>query len=159
MCRHPYEVHWEHNATTCPHVVCNDQTQQTSPVQVNYATIITHHDSLPQFWNEWYNDYLQADWPRVIVRMEDLIFHGKNVTETLCKCGGGSPRYQQFKHISKSAKLGTAQHGNDKTSLVDAIIRYGTDATRLKGMTPIDLQVTRELLDPNLMALFDYHYA
>jgi hypothetical protein len=110
-------------------------------------------------WNDWYNDYLRADFPRVIVRMEDLIFYGKQVTETLSQCGGGSPRQERFQHISQSAKLGTAQHGTDKTSLVEAMIRYGTDEHRLDGMTEKDLQETRRILDSNLMELFNYHYA
>jgi hypothetical protein len=38
--------------------------------------------------------------------------------------------------------LGTAQHGTDKTSLVEAMIRYGTDEHRLDGMTEKDLQET-----------------
>jgi hypothetical protein len=91
--------------------------------------------------------------------MEDLIFFGKNVTETLCQCGGGSPRQKRFHHIASSAKLGTAQHGNDKTSLLSAIIQYGTDRGRLQGMTSKDLQVTHDILDPTLMDMFHYQYA
>jgi hypothetical protein len=158
MCRHPYEAHWNHSPENCPHV-WNEQREQTSRVQVNYAEATTHHTSLPGMWNDWYNEYIRVDYPRVMVRMEDLIFYGKNVTETLCQCGGGSPRQRQFQHISQSAKLGTAQHGKDKTSLVEAMIRYGTDKNRLNGMTPKDLEVTREILDPNLMEIFHYKYA
>lgn len=158
MCRHEYEAHWTHDANHCPHV-WNEETSHTSRVQVNYAEATSHHLSLPGMWNDWYNEYLGVDFPRIIVRMEDLIFHGKQVTETLCKCGGGSPRQPQFQHISQSAKLGTAQHGSDKTSLVEAMIRYGTDEHRLNGMTSKDLEVTRDILDERLMKLFDYKYA
>lgn len=158
MCRHQYETHWNHSPDKCPHV-WNEETQHTSRVQVNYAEATVHHQSLPGMWNDWYNEYMEADFPRILVRMEDLIFYGKNVTEALCKCGGGSPRQKHFHHISESAKLGTAQHGSDKTSLVEAMIRYGTDEHRLDGMTETDLRVTREILDPNLMDIFNYKYA
>jgi hypothetical protein len=160
MCRHPYEAHWAHSKEACPGV-WNDEEGRTSQVYVNYGhnSISEHHESLPAMWNDWYNAYRNVTWPRVFVRMEDLIFHGQNVTESLCQCGGGSPRQKRFKHIASSAKLGTAQHGKDKTSLLSAIIRYGTDRGRLEGMTPKDLQVTRDILDPTLMDIFNYQYA
>ena len=158
MCRHPYEAHWTHSKTNCPHV-WDEPSGRTSVVHVDYRHTMERHDSLPGMWNDWYNAYMEVEYPRVFVRMEDLIFYGKNVTETLCQCGGGVPRQRRFKHIASSAKLGTAQHGNDKTSLLSAIIRYGTEDGRLKGMTPMDLQMTRKLLDPNLMHIFNYSYA
>jgi hypothetical protein len=158
MCRHAYEAHWVHSKETCPHV-WNEERGRTSQVQVNYGHAMEHHESLPAMWNDWYNAYVNVEWPRVFVRMEDLIFYGKNITETLCQCGGGSPRQKRFKHIPSSAKLGTAQHGKDKTSLLSAIIRYGTDKGRLHGMTSKDLQVTHDILDPNLMDIFNYQYA
>ncbi len=44
------------------------------------------------------------DFARVIVRMEDLIFYGKQVMETLCECGGGGiPRQEHFQHIPQTA--------------------------------------------------------
>ena len=155
MCRHAYAARWPHNAKNCPHVY-NEHNQRTSKVTVAYAEATLAHESLPGMWNDWYNEYMNVDFPRVMVRMEDLIFYGKNVTETLCQCGGGSPRRKQFRHVSESAKLGTAAHGNHKTSLLQAIIHYGTDKGRLHQMTDKDLQVTKEILDPHLMELFNY---
>jgi hypothetical protein len=36
--------------------------------------------------------------------MEDLIFYGKQVMETLCECGGGGiPRQEHFQHIPQTA--------------------------------------------------------
>jgi hypothetical protein len=62
MCRHPYEAHWTHDEQHCPHV-WNEHSSRTSRVQVNYAEAMTHHDSLPDMWNDWYNDHLRADFP------------------------------------------------------------------------------------------------
>jgi len=158
MCKLKYGARWNHNKTTCPHV-WSEESSQSCPVTVKYAETVTHHTSLPDFWNDWYNEYSKADIPRVIVRFEDLLFYGKNVTETLCKCGGGEPRRPSFVHVMASAKLGTAAHGSNKTNLLDALIQFGTNKGRVHGMTASDITHTRDLLDPFLMEEFQYHYA
>jgi hypothetical protein len=158
MCKHIYGARWPHNKTSCPNVYL-DEESRPSPVRVKYKQTIIQHKSLPGMWNDWYNAYLDVDFPRVIVRFEDLLFYGKNVTQTLCKCGGGSPRRRQFAHVKSSAKLGTAAHGANKTNLLDALIQFGNDRTRLDGMTKTDLKWSHTLLDDNLMNFFDYRYA
>jgi len=158
MCKHIYGARWAHNKTACPHVY-HDEEERPSPVRVKYKQTVINHKSLPAMWNDWYNAYLDVDFPRVIVRFEDLLFYGKNVTETLCECGGGSPRRAQFGHVKSSAKLGTAAHGANKTNLLDAIIQFGSDKSRLDGMTKTDLKWSHTLLDDNLMNFFDYRYA
>ena len=92
-----------------------------------------------------------------------LLFHGKEITETICACGGGVPRDDGphpgvFQHIGDSAKLGTAAHGNQKTDLLGALVKYGTDVHRLDSMTPYDLQAAKEILDPELMSAFGYFH-
>ena len=158
MCKHTYGARWPHNKTTCPNIQDEDDYGPT-PVFVKYAENRVRHNSLPEFWNDWYNEYFATDFPRVFVRFEDLLFYGKNVTETLCKYGGGVPRRDHFVHVKSSAKLGTAAHGANKTGLLDALIQFGTDEGRLTGMTKRDLELSHKLLDPNLMKMFDYSYA
>jgi hypothetical protein len=73
----------------------------------------THHDSLPGMWNDWCsNDYLHADFARVIVRMEDLIFYGKH-----------------FQHIPRAA-MWESQLGSEETFFIEGMIRYGTEEHR-----------------------------
>jgi len=158
MCKHVYGARWYHNKTTCPHV-WSDEMDEPTEVYVKYAATIVKHESLPGFWNDWYNEYMEADFPRVIVRFEDLLFYAQNVTETLCKCGGGEPRRSNFTHVFASAKLGTLAHGSNKTNLLDALIQFGSNKGRLNGMAATDVTHSRELLDPFLMKKFRYKYA
>ena len=158
MCKHSYGARWPHNKTTCPNIQDADDWGPT-PVFVKYAENRVRHHSLPEMWNDWYNEYFAEDFPRVFVRFEDLLFYGKNVTQTLCKCGGGVPRRDHFVHVRSSAKLGTAAHGSNKTGLLDALIQFGTDEGRLKGYTKKDLELSHQFLDPKLMTMFDYSYA
>jgi len=158
MCKHIYGARWFHNKTTCPNVWSYEAHAPTE-VRVKYAATFVHHESLPGFWNDWYNGYSNAHFPRIIVRFEDLLFHAKNVTETLCKCGGGEPRRKHFRHVKASAKLGTAAHGANKTDLLDALIQFGSNKGRLNGMVASDITHSRDLLDPFLMEKFQYKYA
>jgi hypothetical protein len=140
MCRHPYGADWPHAPEHCPNLIPNeiDRTLlldakkygtgiNTMNVTVKYAEFRQHHASLVEFWNDWYKSYVQASFPRLIVRFDD------------------------------SAKKGAA-HGAQKTSYVDALVKYGTEAGRYTGFEQADLEYARKHLDPDLMRLFGYHY-
>jgi hypothetical protein len=157
MCRHPYAARWQYDAYHCPNVV-DYETGIVSNVFTYYKESMVPYKSLPHMWNQWYLDYLAVDFPRVLVRFEDLLFFGKEVTQTLCECGGGVPRQPEFKHIQESAKLGTAAHGSHKTGLVQALIRYGNVQNRTMSMTPADIAFTRDHFDASLMKMFNYRH-
>ena len=156
MCRHHYTVFWPHKESNCPHLF-NDNLGEPTSIKVKYDSVTIPYPSLPALYNNFYNAYLNETFPRVLVRFEDLLFYGKNVTTTLCKCGGGVPRRSKFKHIEDSAKIGTAAHGADKTSLLQAIIRYGKD-DRAAGFSDIDKEWARKLFDQKLLDMFQYSH-
>lgn len=150
MCRHPYGAVWDHDESHCPNLI-------NAPVEIQYAALTQHHDSLVQFWNEWYRDYIVADFPRLIVRFEDVIFHPKEITQAVCECAGGTLKKRGFRYVVESAKVGDA-HGTDKTSYTDALIKYGRETGRYKGMQSEDLEYAKQNLDPKLMEWFSYRY-
>ena len=174
MCRHAYSAHWPHDKDRhCPNLVLNDVDRALLQkkgqalaedgavnVTVNYAEFHQHHDSLVHFFNDWYRDYVKAPFPRLIVRFEDIIFHPKLITRTVCECAGGEMnRNKPFKYIVDSAKKGAA-HGaqGQRTSYVDALVKYGTEAGRYKGFEEADLEYAKQHLDPDLMRLFGYRF-
>lgn len=135
-----------------------NKTQTVVPLYVRYKLINTTHTSLAHLWNDWYNEYMVGDFPRIVVRMEDLVFHAEQVIQQVCTCVGGTFAATDFQYIIDSAKHGEI-HGNDKTSLLDAMIRYGSrrqDHTR--GMTQDDLDYARKVLDEKLMHMFGYSH-
>lgn len=166
-------AHWPHHTDHCPNLVPNDVDRELiakNPhhealandnavnVTVRYAVFDQHHESLVHFWNDWYRDYVKAPFPRLIVRFEDLIFHPKSVIKAVCECAGGEMNLQKpFKYIVDSAKKGSA-HGQEgqKTSYVDALVKYGTEVGRYKGFEMPDLEYAKRNLDPELMRLFGY---
>lgn len=181
MCRHNYATQWFHDEQHCPNLIPNDvdrkaflardypndcekEQHKTNftleskvvPVRVNYLAITKHHKSLAHMWNDWYRDYVDATFPRLVVRYEDLVFFAKEVTTQVCHCAGGSLNRGKFQFITDSAKKGTRQHGSEKTNFVDAIIRYGNVEERFKGMDAVDLEYAKKVLDPELMEFFGY---
>eukprot|EP00531_Pseudo-nitzschia_arenysensis_P006953 CAMPEP_0116125128 /NCGR_PEP_ID=MMETSP0329-20121206/5645_1 /TAXON_ID=697910 /ORGANISM="Pseudo-nitzschia arenysensis, Strain B593" /LENGTH=458 /DNA_ID=CAMNT_0003619147 /DNA_START=118 /DNA_END=1494 /DNA_ORIENTATION=- len=186
MCRHHYTANWPLVADHCPNLIATeaeikgnrklhslygsaDESQEKLvPVRVVYKKVagIAHdHLSLAHFYSEWYRQYMDVDYPRIIVRFEDLLFHGEQVVRTLCDCGGGVPRMDNgrsgaFAHVSESAKKGAAAHGPmaARTNLVGALIRYGSFANRTDTMTHEDLMAARSHFDPKIMDTFGYFH-
>lgn len=85
MCQHPYAAHWEHSATHCPNLVTttvqegddddDDGTVVSSvPVSINYPGGKAEWDSLVHLWSDWYNQYLTADYPRLMVRYVQYLY-------------------------------------------------------------------------------------
>jgi hypothetical protein len=130
---------------------------KTVPVYVKYNRETMNHDSLADMWNDWYSDYYNASFPRVIVRYEDLLFYGKEVTTAACECFGGKMK-KPFVHVGDSAKKGDI-HMN-KTSLLDNLIKFGhkKDTDLIKGMTAEDLEFARERFAGDMMEAFAYHH-
>jgi hypothetical protein len=70
-------MYWDSQNNTIPGL------ERLVPVSVKYEHNLRHkHKSLAHFWSEWYGEYMDADFPRIMVRFEDLLFYGKEVTES-----------------------------------------------------------------------------
>lgn len=188
MCRHSYAAYWPHTKIGhCPNLIATEEdirhfpalrqmygasgtnataTEKLIPVNVAYNKPLWHnHSSFAHWYSEWYQDYLKADIPRIVVRFEDLLFYGSEVARTMCECGGGVPvpdngRSGEFVHISESAKTGMQAHGplKERTNLVGALIKYGSFEHRADKMTREDLIAARKYLDPEIMEVFGYDH-
>jgi hypothetical protein len=164
MCHHNYGARWFHSTDHCPNLVPNkwDKSYRagpnpgTIPVRIKYDFGWREWDSLAHLWTNWYQQYhKEADYPRILVRYEDMIFYPKEVTRQLCEvCAGGTLR-QDFSYQVDSAKQGPG-HGDVRTSWITAIIRYGSDRWRLRGLTKEDLLLAKEALDITMMQAFSY---
>jgi hypothetical protein len=175
MCRHEYAMEWTHDSKQhCPNLIATQMdvdldasliVGQTVPVSIQYAEFAQQHASMLDHYSDYYKAYYrQAQFPRLLVRFEDLIFFPKQVITQVCECAGGKLNYQDdnsqassFQYVVESAKKGSA-HGtkSQKTGYVDAIIKYGTSQARWRGMLPADLEYAKQTLDPELLAAFHY---
>lgn len=90
MCRHPYEAHWRELPDHCPNLVPTTPQEvrdlngdKTYRVKVKFNPNITYYDSFADLWSKWYRDWLDVDFPRLMIRFEDLLFHTESVVGEL----------------------------------------------------------------------------
>lgn len=167
MCRHHYAALWYHDESRCPNLVPvtdgekrNLFDKESVPVSVKYsATNTRHHKSLVDFWNTWYGDWMSRkdDFPYLVVRFEDLLFHAEEVIRKVCECGAGEIKDPDgFRYKARSAKGGRAHTGSN--DLVGAMTRYGNSEIRRENFLGEDLIYAQNNLDAQLMKKLNYKF-
>ena len=110
------------------------------------------YPSLLHVWNEYYNEYLKADFPRIIVRLEDMLLRPREVVAKIAECAGAAVAAEaNFTVHSGSAK----KHGQP-SDLRTAIAKSANATDRVVGFTPEDLRYAARHLDDELMKIFHY---
>lgn len=165
MCRHNYSANWQHVKEHCPNLVANDIDRKKwkhipdiVPVNVRYSTEnATHHDSLVGLWNDWYGEWYEASFPRLIVRFEDMLFHPESVVAQVCQCAGGEMK-ESFSFTVGSAKGATDAH-QGSSGMAAAMIRYGDPKARIADFTETDLTYAEKIMNMDVMKAFNYKIA
>lgn len=115
------------------------------PIKVQYHSINITYVSIVEFWNEWYGSYQKANFPKLIIRAEDLIFFPEEVTRQVCECAGGKMR-TPFSFAHKSPVT------------LDKMIEYGSGTKRTRHMTSDDLAYAKQNLDSELIQIYGYQH-
>ena len=122
------------------------------PIKVRYHSATEYHQSLIHFWKDWYEEYYQATFPRLMVRLEDVVSRPRQVLEEVCNCVGGDLA-SNLTLAGEAAK----DHAKHNTGLVDAMVSH-IYLNRTKGMTIGDLQFAKKVLDDSLINDFGYRH-
>jgi hypothetical protein len=160
MCKNRYAAYWKHQQVECPNFLDEDGSQ--IPVKVTYQSAVEHpewgHKTYPGLvgmWNEWYGDYIGDsvdDFPRLIVRYEDLLFRPEETVKGICDCAGGKFKEDgEFKTKEGAAK----SHGNTGGKEA-SMIKYGDEERRVVGYKDEDLKFFDENIDMRIMNLLGY---
>jgi hypothetical protein len=159
MCKAPYDAHWIKLANhRCPNLwnEAEDAPYRVYALtqQSNY-TKLDQYDSMVQFWNSWNNDYyLHADYPRLVVRFEDVMYRLQDVVSAVRSCIGMESSNASFVYHTSSSK----KHG-DPAGVLDSLQKYASHTRRYIGLNEADRKYANDALDSNLMKLFRYRYA
>jgi len=164
MCKEGYGVRWPHDSTIhCPNLVPNEfdrarfkALRNASSVSVwmgKNAKVGPSWSSLVHYYNMWYQSYVQADFPRLIIRFEDTLYHGEKVMKKVCECAGGESVSDRHLYFLDEAKW---DHQQEQNNFVSSLITYGTDTGRYRNMTQDDLHFAKANLDQSLLDLFHY---
>lgn len=68
MCESPYLMKWEYTEENCPHLLKKDG--KPNPAKTQWGTYSREWDSLADVWSEFYLEYEEVDYPRLIIRFE-----------------------------------------------------------------------------------------
>jgi len=158
MCRNGYEAsfkqHVQHRGDRCPSPV--DLTATTVRFQ---PTRVGKYQSLAHLWAEWNRAYVvNATFPRLIIRFEDLLFETERTVTTVCECVGGTMRrpFRQQDQATKSERDGHRGPVNDRDK---ALKLYGSEEERYLHYTAEDLAFVANALRPSgLVDLFHYGF-
>jgi hypothetical protein len=125
--------------------------EHSFPVKVQYPEYTLHFDSLIHFYSDYYNEYLRADYPRLLVRFEDMLMNAPAVLARIAECTGHTlaPKFVWQTQSSKT-------HGSG-TTFLEAIWKSSDRIGRVRSLTPADLQYAHRNFDEHLLELFHYH--
>lgn len=156
------------------------------PLWVKYHSENRQHESLAHMWTDWYKDYYDADYPRLMVRLEDLVFYPHETLKQICECangvggdgeaGGKAGEEGRFSYVGDEnleLSLGSSIqstkndngatdriHGKDRTGLLGAMAKHAgphSDVHRTTGMTQDDLDFARGVLgESETVSFFGY---
>mmetsp|Transcript_6976 Transcript_6976/g.19752 ORF Transcript_6976/g.19752 Transcript_6976/m.19752 type:complete len:250 (+) Transcript_6976:33-782(+) len=141
MCRNPYMVQFHGiRSKSCPSlpVAATNVTVNWSNVDGKARTLT--YPSLVHLWSDWYQAYVDADIPRLMVRYEDLLFDTERTVGAICSCVGGKALTARFHGITERAKKQWYDNSSDRAG---ALAMYSSSEYRLGGYTPADLDFVR----------------
>ena len=184
MCKRPYFVRGFFGAGSCPKLVTTvetnkkNQDNEARPVEVKLTPPplngkVETYSSLAAMWSTWNRQYYDAEYPRLVIRFEDLLFHTREVMDTIVKCSGITPSYNmgarsrpQDRTIDESHAqfhefryhVDAAKGHGISTDMVSAMIKYGNDRGRSRRYSKEDLDYAQIALDKELMDVFHYSH-
>lgn len=162
QCGQPYAAKWEHTRQHCPNLVPSPADRKkfgadafandTVPIKVIFDKDQKFYwPSIVHLYNDYYLQYLKdADYPRLMVRFEDMLLMPHAVLEQIAQCVGVATA-EHLKFQTGSSK----GHGSH-TNFVNAIVKTGNIERRTMGMTREDILFAAEHLDKELLETFQY---
>jgi hypothetical protein len=140
----------------------NTSTIHTSEIRFNLRWAphprTMKYESLMELWNAFYGPYLNATFPRLLVRMEDIILYLPQVIEEVRECVGAYSKHDKIEAYTARAK----SHGNKleqqqkDNGLLSNLIKLADANLRIADMSDLELEYSQSKLDPELMKILQY---
>jgi hypothetical protein len=105
MCESPYLLTWNHNDGHCPNLISEVDGKSNVQVHVQWGMKYRRYwASLAHVWSEWYREYYDAKFPRLIIRFEDMLFHTPKVLEAIRECAGAEWKHKHVVFTTEAIK-------------------------------------------------------
>lgn len=112
---------------------------------------------MAHLWSSWYREYYESNMPRIFIRYEDLLFHTETVVDSIRQCVGAEWKSDTFQWQAAPAKTHPYfAKFKAPSSLVSAIIKYGSEEGRWGTMNQDDREFARHNIDDYLVRKFHY---
>jgi hypothetical protein len=156
-CKSNYDARWEkeHNLR-CPalvrfsdHKSLTTWTVRDTTHQSGYRSTDAYA-SLADMWSEWHRQYLEADYPRLMIRFEDTLYRQEQVMNIIKECIGLENTTPLLYQISNAKN-----HGRP-TDFVSALSKTIQWDNRHRGLNNDDRKYAQKALNKTLMTLFGY---
>ena len=124
MCQQRFAVSWNQsaggNSTNTQQLPC---PSLDTPIHAKLYRNFNYNNVL-EFWEDWNSEYYNYTGPRLMVRLEDLVYSPVKTLKEICNCAGGEFRYDP--QITQDRKGGTTRsQGKQKENfLVQAWSRH-----------------------------------
>jgi hypothetical protein len=125
------------------------------PLRVRYKSGNIHHESLAHMWKDWYQEYYEASFPRLVIRLEDVVFYPKQVLQSVCDCVGGTLTTPLVLRGDSAKNMDPHMHGKDTTNLADAMVSHIL-FNRTRNMTHDDVRYAEQVFQDSVLEKFGY---
>jgi len=152
----------------CPNLVIDDKYDRSGDGSSSSASAVEESDGVPvhihwpnaadrswrsmsHMWSEWYREYLDADFPRLLVRFEDLLFNPSEVMRQIQQCVDAEWKSRDddgngvVQLVTESVKNTTYfRKYKEQSGLVSGMIKYGRDeGRRTRTMSAEDIEYAK----------------
>merc|ERR1712048_36239 len=112
--------------------------------------------SLPHLWSDFIMEYMDAKFPLLVVRYEDLLYDPVSLIGAICTClGGKANEGKKFNILESAAKWGAGHgdYGNNRSQ----VGRYEKEAVRLRReLDAEDRRFLQKAIDERILDYFHY---
>ena len=171
QCRKKYDARWQPGLRgRCPNFIPTKKeraqlnltnTTLTYEVYSNprqaYHRYITKYESLAELWTIFNEEYLYADFPRLMIRAEDTYFYPKQLMELISDCSGVPLKRDAPENKDGFHYMAQKSKEDSTTNWLQAMETYGREQGRFSStLTAVEKQYLQHALSPTLMRLLHY---
>ncbi|GKY98358.1 hypothetical protein MPSEU_000793400 [Mayamaea pseudoterrestris] len=165
MCREGYDAKW----MTRPKRNCPNLFRRFGSSEIkNKVHVRTHqtgfkytdyYDTLADMWTDWHWAYLNASFPRLLIRYEDLVLYPQQLVRIISECSG-KPAKPIFRYYTKEARVFVKDDipPHPQQSLIQALQKLGERDDMYWTMKEPSRSYALQALDPAILDRFQYQH-
>lgn len=111
MCESPYNLQWARVEGRCPNLVNETLGLAANDERAGIGASVRYPPrfgrkwrSMAHMWSTWYSEYHAANFPRLMVRFEDILLHPKEVVEQVRECVGAVWLSNEMNYVTYPVK-------------------------------------------------------